>query len=107
MERLWVGTQSGLFYLRGGEHAFQPASDVTWAVTSIAQTPNGTLWLGSLDAPARAFDPSAAKLRLDIAPIDIRGVEITAGHDGSLWFVHPSDGVFRLILPRSRLHRVE
>jgi signal transduction histidine kinase/streptogramin lyase len=96
---VWVATEAGLFYLRSGEHAFQSVTDITWPVSSIAQTPNGVLWLGSLDAPARALDPSSAKLRPDIPPIEIRGLEITAGHDGSLWFVHPSDGVFRVDSP--------
>ena len=96
---LWVATQAGLLYLRSGQHAFQPVPEVTWALTSIAQTPDGTLWLESFDAPARALDPASAQLRRDIPPIDIKGSEITAGHDGSLWFVHPSDGVSRVDSP--------
>ncbi len=96
---LWVGTQTGLLYLRGGEHAFHSVTDITWAVTSIAQTPNGTLWLGSVDAPARALDPSSAKLRQDIPPIDFRMRELTAAYDGSLWFGHSADGVFRIDSP--------
>jgi signal transduction histidine kinase/streptogramin lyase len=105
---LWVGTQTGLLYLRSGEHTFQSVTDITWAVSSMAQTPNGTLWLGSFDAPARALDPSSAKLRQDIPPIDIRGIEMSAGHDGSLWFVHESDGVFRVDSPEkaSSVHGV-
>lgn len=95
---LWVGTRTGLLYLRGGEHAFHSVPDITWAVSSMTQTPNGTLWLGSFDSPARALDPSSAKLRQDIPPIDTRGV-ITAGHDGSLWFAQTTDGVFRIDSP--------
>jgi signal transduction histidine kinase/streptogramin lyase len=99
---LWVGTETGLLYLRSGEHVFHSVPNITWTVSSIAQTTDGVLWLGSLDASARALDPSSAKLRLDIPPIDVRGIEITAGHDDSLWFVHQADGVFRVDSPEKQ-----
>jgi ligand-binding sensor domain-containing protein len=46
-ETLWVATQSGLPYRRSGEHAFRAVPDVTGSVTSVVQTPDGTVWLGS------------------------------------------------------------
>jgi signal transduction histidine kinase/ligand-binding sensor domain-containing protein len=96
---LWVGTQTGLLYLRSGEHAFRTVSDVTWSVTFIAQTPDGTVWLGSREAPVRALDPSSALLRPDIPPIDIGTMSIV-GHDGSHWFLQGNfDGLARVEWP--------
>jgi signal transduction histidine kinase/ligand-binding sensor domain-containing protein len=96
---LWVATQSGLLYLRSGEHAFRAAPDVTGSVTSIVQTPDGTIWLGSPDAPVRALDPSSALLRQDIPPIDIGAMAIV-GHDGSrLFFGGSLDGLARVEWP--------
>jgi signal transduction histidine kinase/ligand-binding sensor domain-containing protein len=96
---LWVATQSGLLYLRSGEHAFRAVPEVTGAVISIVQTSDGTLWLGSPDAPVRALDPSSASLRQDIPPIDI-GAKSIIGHDGNRLFLGESlDGLARVEWP--------
>jgi signal transduction histidine kinase/ligand-binding sensor domain-containing protein len=96
---LWVGTHTGLLYLRSGAHAFRTVSDVTWSVTFILQTPDGTLWLGSREAPVRALDPSSALLRRDMPPIDIGTMSII-GHDGNHWFLRGNfDGLARIDWP--------
>jgi signal transduction histidine kinase/ligand-binding sensor domain-containing protein len=96
---LWVGTHNSLLYLRKGERAFHSVPEVTWRVWGMAQAPNGILWIGSRDAPARALDPSSVKLRQDIPPIDIRTPTIIAARDGSLWFATLFDGVSRIESP--------
>jgi signal transduction histidine kinase/ligand-binding sensor domain-containing protein len=93
---LWIGTDKGLLYLRKGEHAFQSVKEVTWEVNSIAESPNGTLWLGSPKAPLRAFDPQVADLRKDIPPIETRNPSTFVARDGKLWMGDANHGLLRL-----------
>ena len=96
---LWVGTQTGLLYLRSGEHAFRTVSDVTWTVKFIVQTPDGMVWFGAPDAPVRALDPSSARLRPDIPPIDIGAMSIIGHHDSHALLAGRFDGLARVEWP--------
>ena len=100
---LWVGTQTGLLYRRRGEHEFRTIPDVGWSVTWIAQTTDGTLWLGSSEAAARALDPSSARLRQDIRPIDVRAMYLV-GHDRDRFlFSGAFDGLGRVQWPAGKM----
>jgi signal transduction histidine kinase/ligand-binding sensor domain-containing protein len=92
---LWAATQSGLIYLRSGEHTFRPVPEVTQSVSEMVQTSDGTLWLASPGAPVRAFDPAAAQFRKDMSPFEV-GDNIIIGQDaGHLYFASFLDGMIR------------
>lgn len=92
---LWVGTNTGLLYLRRGEHAFRSVNDVTWWVRNVFESPDGTLWLCSMQAPVRALDPVTAALRKDISPIEYRTWAIWFARDQSIWIMNPDHGLAR------------
>jgi signal transduction histidine kinase/ligand-binding sensor domain-containing protein len=107
---LWVAPEKSLLFLRRGATTFRVAVDHLSSTTdSIAQTPDGTLWLAELsgdplqNSTVRTVRPVSLRQRENVETLppilEIDNVNITLiDHAGSLW-ITSTDGIFRVPLP--------
>ena len=108
---LWVAPQKSLLFLHRGDTTFRVAVDHLNSTTdSIAQTPDGTLWLSELsgdplrNSTVRTIRPVSLGQpeNLETLPriMEIDNVNITLiDHAGSLW-ISSTDGIFRVPFPK-------
>lgn len=104
---LWVASKDALYFLLRGKRKFQKCADHLGYVTSIGETPDGTLWVTQVQAPhsdrawtVRTVRPTPVLPAGDGERLP-RIMEIDAvngsfiDHAGSLW-IGTGDGLFRV-----------
>jgi signal transduction histidine kinase/ligand-binding sensor domain-containing protein len=107
---LWVAPDRSLLFLRRGETIFRKAVDHLDSTNdSIAQTPDGTLWLSELsgdplrNSKTRTVRPVSVRQSGDLQTLpqilEIDNVNVSLiDHAGSLW-ITSTDGIFRVPYP--------
>jgi signal transduction histidine kinase/ligand-binding sensor domain-containing protein/ActR/RegA family two-component response regulator len=93
--QLWVGTRRSLDRLVGSKLKIFNKAPWTNQIRSIRSTPDGTIWVATMDSGLAAVDPRTAKVRMmDVAEgfsaQRIIGLDVWDGH---LW-VYTRQGVF-------------
>ncbi|MBB6144530.1 signal transduction histidine kinase/ligand-binding sensor domain-containing protein [Silvibacterium bohemicum] len=117
---LWVGVNSTILYLKQGSKRFEPTGAFAGFSLSIAEAPDGTIWLSDNAGYVRAIGTSVSTKSATIAKceadtlrgahskcpserslvIEISGtVRIMFDHNGSLWTTTDSLGVVRVPHP--------
>ena len=123
---LWVGVNHTVLYLKQGSKRFGPTGTFAGYSTSIAEAPDGTIWLADSDSYVRAISTSvsaksAAMIKCEIeTPIgtppkcpseDSLLVKIRTANDllfdrnGSLWMTTDSFGLSRVAHPERLRNR--
>lgn len=110
---VWLGTHEGLLHVDAQGRALQtlPAEAAQLDVFALSEAPDGTLWVGTLDAGVVQLDAQGRvlqRLRHDpeAAPGDslpddaVRGV--LSDPDGSIWFTSSNRGLTRYDPERRR-----
>jgi signal transduction histidine kinase/ligand-binding sensor domain-containing protein len=118
---LWVGVNRTVLYLKQGSKQFEPTGTFAGYSTSIAEAPDGTIWLADNDSFVRTISTSvskksAATARCEVdTPIvttpncpsdDSAVIGIWAANDlffdrnGSLWITTDSYGIVRVPHPK-------
>ena len=90
--QIWVGSVDGLYAVNGHNLRHFTTADglPANAISSIVQTTDGTLWIGTRKGIARLVNGAFRPLDLPAGPINA----LEPGHDGSLW-IATSFGLFR------------
>ena len=57
---LWVGVNHTVLYLKQGSKRFEPTGAFAGYSTSIAEAPDGTIWLADSDSYVRAISTSVS-----------------------------------------------
>ena len=117
---LWVGVNHTVLYLKQGSKRFEPTGTFAGYSTSIAEAPDGTIWLADSDSYVRAISTSvsaksAAIIKCEIETpigtpprcpsedplvIKIRTVnDLIFDRNGSLWMTTDSFGLGRVPHP--------
>jgi diguanylate cyclase (GGDEF)-like protein len=98
--RLWVGTESGLDYIPAGEQSakeWQGAGIETVRADSLAETPDGGIWMGSAAGNLVRIDPKTLSGRQWKIPEVYRilsdgGSLLWVATDGGLYLVNTESG---------------
>jgi signal transduction histidine kinase/ligand-binding sensor domain-containing protein len=117
---LWVGVNHTVLYLKQGSKRFEPTGTFAGYSTSIAEAPDGTIWLADSDSYVRAISTSvsaksAAMIKCEIETpigtppkcpsedplvVKIRTVnDLIFDRNGSLWMTTDSFGLGRVPHP--------
>ena len=96
---LWVATDTTLVYLPPGEHRFRRSGVVLGGGhASLAQAPDGRLWLSDRELGTRAFtgaDDAVAATRETDAPPPIHFAQMRFDRDGVFWGTDRNNGGVR------------
>ena len=96
---LWVATESTLVYLPPGEHRFRRSGVVLGGShASLAQAPDGRLWLSDKTLGTRAFagaEDAVAATRETPAPPPIHFAQMRFDRDGVFWGTDRNNGGVR------------
>ena len=95
---LWVATVDRVVYLKRGSRRFELGGPIGSAVTTLAQAPNGRVWLaddGSFEArPVPIEGHSSVSTVPLIAADGLR--ELLFDKDGALWITRMDSGIVRI-----------
>ena len=117
---LWAGVNHTVLYLKQGSKRFEPTGAFAGWSVSIAQAPDGTIWLPDNNSFVRAISTSVSAKSAAVARCQVEApkgrpskcasddslvVKITAANDlffdrnGSLWMTSDTAGVYRVPHP--------
>jgi ligand-binding sensor domain-containing protein/signal transduction histidine kinase len=95
---IWIGTDGGgLVHLRPKRVSVYTTADGLPhnVVTSLAQTPDGTIWAGANCGPPSLLHDGGFLVQLQKEMHGKCAVEVAAGRDGSMWIGTWGAGLFR------------
>lgn len=95
---LWFSAAKKIFFLRSGEKKFH---EFTGDGTSMAQSPDGTLWLGSHNT-IRSISYDGIGSEIWTPPVKDDGEVLFADAAGSLWFKQDGKGILRIPHPENK-----
>ncbi|HUO27679.1 MAG TPA: triple tyrosine motif-containing protein [Bryobacteraceae bacterium] len=117
---LWAGVNHTVFYLKQGSKRFEPTGAFAGWSVSIAEAPDGTMWLPDNNSYVRAISTSVSAKSAAVARCEVEApkrkssrcasddslvVKIRAANDlffdrnGSLWMTSDTAGVYRVPHP--------
>ena len=117
---LWAGVNHTILYLKQGSKRFEPTGVFAGWSVSIAEAPDGTIWLADNYTYVRAISTSVSAQSAAIARCEVETpkgrpskcpnegplvVKVSAAdrllfdHNGSLWITSDTSGVFRVAHP--------
>jgi signal transduction histidine kinase/ligand-binding sensor domain-containing protein len=117
---LWAGVNRTVLYLKQGSRRFEPTGAFAGWSASIADAPDGTMWLSDLSSYVRAISTSVSAKSAAIAKCEVETpkgtpprcpsedplvIKITFANNlifdrnGSLWIATDTSGVFRVPHP--------
>lgn len=100
---VWVGSPTSLAHLVEGGHRFQTVAQHLLLVSSLAEAPDGTLWMAEGGYGVRPV-PLPGKNNGRAGPAILVGSPaITLDNQGSLWIATAGNGIRRVPYP-ARLH---
>jgi signal transduction histidine kinase/ligand-binding sensor domain-containing protein len=101
---VWVGTPTSVLYLANGEHHFQIAArHLRPVVESLAEAPNGRLWMAEGGYGVRPLPLPGKQDRRSGPAVLVGAPSIIFDNRGSLWITTAGDGIRRVPYP-GRLH---
>jgi ligand-binding sensor domain-containing protein len=124
---LWAGVNNTILYLKRGSRRFEPTGAFAGWSTSIAEAPDGTMWLADVMSSVRAISTSVSAKLAAVAKCEaqaLKGTPVNCGtedpsvvkarapvrllfdRNGNLWVTTDTSGVVRIPfseLPRNRL----
>jgi signal transduction histidine kinase/ligand-binding sensor domain-containing protein len=117
---LWVGINSTVLYLKHGSKRFETTGVFAGWSVSMAETPDGTIWLADNRSYIRAITTSVSAKSAFIARCEVKNlgstpsncpdqaptvikvsvpIRLLVDHNGSLWITTDTSGVFRVSRP--------
>lgn len=117
---LWVGVNHTVLYLPMGSHRFRPTGAFAGWSTSIAEAPDGRIWLSDIESYVRAISTSVGTRSAAIAECEVRtsretlrkcpsdnhfvikttsAVHLLFDRNGALWVATDTAGVARIPHP--------
>ena len=95
---LWVATVKQVVYLRRGAKKFEFGGPVGGAVTTLAQAPNGRVWLADNGINVARPVPTEGRVSMAGGPsIAAEGLrELLFDRDGALWITRDDLGIVRV-----------
>ena len=115
---LWAGIGSTVVYLKQGSKRFEPTGVFAGDVTSIAEAPDGTIWMADINSAVRVISTSvsassAAAVRCEVGAtaltarclnegqleIPVKANRLLFDRNGSLWLTTQSNGLRRVPYP--------
>jgi signal transduction histidine kinase/ligand-binding sensor domain-containing protein len=98
---LWVATDKRVLYLKRGSKRFEFGGPVSGAVTTLAQAPNGRVWLAddgiNVARPVPTEERDSMVTGPSIAADGLR--ELLFDRDGALWITRLDSGIVRIRNP--------
>jgi signal transduction histidine kinase/ligand-binding sensor domain-containing protein len=95
---LWVATVKQVVHLKRGSKRFEPGGPIGTGVTTLAQAPNGRVWLA--DNGVHEARPVPAKGRNSTSTVPLIALdglqELLFDKDGALWITREDFGIVRI-----------
>ena len=116
---LWAGMGNTVMYLRQGSKRFEPTGTYESRAISIAEAPDGKIWMVDGTTASRVISMSVSAKSVARARCEARALKLTANcpsdgqleirgstdslffdRNGSLWMTTPNDGLRRVSYPQ-------
>jgi signal transduction histidine kinase/ligand-binding sensor domain-containing protein len=95
---LWAGTNDTVMFLPAGERRFHMAADHLIFVTSIKESPDGTMWMADFGRAVKTI-AAPSDSRTAQSAIAVASLAILFDGQGSLWVTSKGDGLRRIPYP--------
>jgi ligand-binding sensor domain-containing protein len=98
-DTLWVVTEDSILFLPAGQKHFQATGEKIGGVMSLAQAPEGAIWVAETTRAARAIHTGHEHDSGHLTEVAVGASSVVFDRQGSLW-INLGDGLRRIAHPR-------